>query len=281
MLAFSWFSPFLPESTLDKLRWSGGSWCILQLISSSANGIMEDSKGGLNKEGMMDQIVLELQTRDVIGKAVKRLRQQGMVPAVIHNHGKDSIVVMGEYQTLNRALQKAGRHNPLSLEAGGKQYLALIKNATFDPKKNMLTHVVFNAIKANETVDAEVPVRMRLNAENESTPAERAGLIVLTQLEAVVVEALPKDLPSALEFDGEKLIEVGDQATVADLIVPKGVIIKADTAQPLATVFEPSALQAANDATGGAAEEGAETEVPATEGGEEPESSAEAKEKKE
>jgi large subunit ribosomal protein L25 len=143
--------------------------------------------------------------------------------------------------------------------------MALIKSATFDPRKHVITHVVFNAIKANEKVDAEIPVHMKLDEDNESTPAERAGLVVLNQLDTVEVEALPADLPDAIEFDGEKLVAVGDQVTVADLLLPSGVTVKTEPEHPLATVFEPSALQAANDAAGGTAEEeavsGAEAEA--------------------
>ncbi|HEU4914639.1 MAG TPA: 50S ribosomal protein L25 [Candidatus Saccharimonadales bacterium] len=226
----------------------------------------------------MDQIAIELEKREVTGKAVKHLRAQGLVPAVIHDHGKDSLIVMGSYVDLVKAYQKAGKHHPVSLKAGGKQYMALIKKAEFDPKKHMLRHVVFNAVKANQMVDAEVPVRIKLDEDNEATPAERAGLVVLHQLETVEVEAYPKDIPEELTFDGEKLVEVGDHATVADLIVPSGVTVKAEPDHPLATVFEPSALQAANDAAGGTDEEAAEAEEPAGNGeGETATNAAEAK----
>lgn len=198
----------------------------------------------------MEDVTLELQKREVTGKAVKRLRQAGLVPAVIHDHGKDSIVVMGDYVTLYKAYQQAGKHHPVSVNAGGKHYMALIKKVEFDPKKHLLRHVVFNAIKANEKVTTGIPVHIKFDEENEASPAERAGLVVLHQLESVEVEALPKDLPDALYFDGEKLVEVGDQATVADLVIPKGVTVKTEETHPLATVFEPSALQAANDAIG-------------------------------
>lgn len=210
----------------------------------------------------MDQVTIELENREVTGKAVKHLRVQGLVPAVIHNHGKDSVVVMGQYTDLLKAYQQAGKHHPVSLKAGGKQYMALIKKAEFDPKKHQLRHVVFNAVKANQKVEAEVPVRIQLDEENEATPAERAGLVVLHQLETVQVEALPKAIPDALFFNGEKLVEVGDHATVADLVVPEGVTVKTDAEHPLATVFEPSALQAANDAAGGTDDEVTETENP-------------------
>jgi large subunit ribosomal protein L25 len=155
------------------------------------------------------------------------------------------------------------------LNAGGHKYTALIKTVDFDPKKHELRHVVFNAVRANEKVTAEIPVHIKYDEGNDSTPAERASLVVLHQLEVVEVEALPKNLPDALYFDGEKLVAVGDHATVADLIVPAGVVVKADPAQPLATVFEPSALQAANDAAGGdATDEEAVADVDAGESAE-------------
>ncbi len=203
----------------------------------------------------MKDIAVELQSRSVTGKAVKHLRNQGLVPAVIHDHGKESVLVVGSYIDLMKAYQQAGKHHTVNVKAGDKQYMALIKTVEFDPKKHQLRHVVFNAINADQTVDAEIPVHIKLDEGNEATPAERAGFIVLRQLEVVEVEALPKDLPDLLEFDGERLISEGDQATVADLIVPKGVTIKTDMAHPVATVLEPSALQAANDAAGGGAEE--------------------------
>jgi len=199
----------------------------------------------------MDEVILAVRKREVLGKAVKKLRAEGLVPAVIHDHGKPSIHVTAEYAPLVKAYQTAGKHHPVSLKADGHDYIALIKSVDFDPKKHQFRHVVFNAVKANEKVAAEIPVHVRYDEGNDSSPAERAGLVVLHQLEAVEVEALPKNLPDALYFNGEKLVEVGDHATVADLIVPEGVTVKIDPGHPLATVFEPSALQAANDAAGG------------------------------
>jgi large subunit ribosomal protein L25 len=210
----------------------------------------------------MEEVLLEVTKREVIGKAVKRLRKEGLVPAVIHDHGKESIHVEGQYLDMLKAYQQAGKHHPVNLKAGDHKYTVLIKHVDIDPRKHQLRHVVFNAVDANKKVSAEIPVRIRYDEGNDSTPAERAGLVVLTQLDAVEVEALPRELPDFLEFNGEKLAEVGNSLTVADLIVPASVTIKTDPTHPLATVFEPSALQAANDAAGGDAEE----EAPAAEG---------------
>lgn len=225
-----------------------------------------------------DSINLTLQPREVTGKSVKHLRKEGSIPAVIHDHGKDSIIVQGDAVQMQKVWQKAGKHHPVQLKAGDKDYTALIKDASFDPKKHLLTHVVFNAVDRNQKVDAEIPVRPRYDEGNESSPAERNSLIVLAQLESVQVKAIPTKLPDFLEYDAEKLVEVGDSVTVADLVIPEGVELETELEHAVATVYEPSALAAANDAAGGDAEPGdegdveSETESTAEEGTQEAES---------
>ncbi len=219
---------------------------------------------------MSDTITLEVATRDTLGKAVKRLRREGVVPAVIHDHGKDSIHVQADYQSLTKVVHQAGRHHPVELKVDGKTYTTLIRGASFDPRLGTVTHVVFNAVSANQKVEAEVPVAPYYAEGNESSPAERGGLIVLTQLEEVSVKALPGDLPDQLFYDAEKLVAVGDQVTVADLDVPATVIVETEPAHVLATVFEPSALAAANEEAAGEStdesEVASDTESGATEG---------------
>jgi large subunit ribosomal protein L25 len=202
-----------------------------------------------------DSINLTLEPREVTGKAVRHLRREGTVPAVIHDHGKDSVVVQGDYMTVLKVWQQAGKHHPVNLKAGDKSYVALIKTAEFDPKKHLLTHVVFNAVDKNQKVDAEVPVHARYEEGNESSPAERNGLIVLTHLDAIQVKAIPSKIPDFVEYDAEKLVEIGDNVTVADLTIPEEVELLTEVEHSIATVYEPSALQAANEAAAGDAEE--------------------------
>jgi large subunit ribosomal protein L25 len=208
----------------------------------------------------MESIVLELTPREVTGKKVKSLRRQGIVPAVIHDHGKDSIVVQVDYRVAHKVFMSAGKHHPVQLTAHGKKYTALIRSITRDPKYNSINHIVFNAINANEKVEAEIPIHAKYDEGNDVSPAERQGLIVLSNIETIQVRALSKDLPDFLEYNGEKLIEVGDSVTVADLIIPTGVEVVTPEDHAVATAWEPSALQAKNDALSGDAEpEDAET----------------------
>jgi large subunit ribosomal protein L25 len=215
-----------------------------------------------------DVFEIELEERTAIGKGVKHLRSTGKVPAVIHNHGKDSIIVQGDGVSLLKIYKKAGKHHPIEVKAGGKTYTTLIKDAEFEPRKHRLNHLVFNAVAADQVVEAEVPIEPRYDEGNDASPAERAGLMVLHNLEAVTVEAVPKNIPDVLYFNAEKLVEVGDHILISDLDLPAGVTIKEEPGQSIVSVFEPSAVAAANDAAGGTAEEEAETETEETTEGE-------------
>lgn len=159
---------------------------------------------------------------------------------------------------ITKAYLHAGKHHPVNLTVGSKKYMALIKYADFDPRKHLLRHVVFNAIKADEKQQTEVPVHF---AEGE-IPAEKAGLMVIRTLDAVEIEALPKDLVDELLVDASVLAEIGDKITVADIKAPAGVTILTEAEHSLAVVEETKAQMSEEAAEAEAAEAETPSETP-------------------
>ena len=203
----------------------------------------------------MNDIVLNLDQRTAEGKKVTKLRADGFVPSVVYGGKANPIATQSNAVDTLKAVRAAGKHTPVHLTIDGKKKLAIIKTIDFDPVKHTLRHVAFHAIKQNEKIVTEVPIV--LVGEGESA-AEKAGLIVLQAIEKVEVRALPADLPESLEMSIAVLATDEDKLTLADITLPKGVEF-ADAEQDLdlvvANVYEPSALQAANDAAGGDAED--------------------------
>lgn len=210
-----------------------------------------------------DDISLTLEPRTVLGKQVRQLRRDGQVPAVIHDHGKDSIHVMAPYLSVSKVYSAAGKHHPVNLTVGSRQYMALIKQVDLEPRKQSLRHVVFNAIKADEKQQTEVPIHFDEEAE---IPAEKAGLMVIRNLDSVEIEALPKDLVDSLIVDPSSLVEIGDKITVADIKVPANITILTEADHPIATVEETKAQmseEAEAEAEAEADSEGGEENAPA------------------
>lgn len=228
---------------------------------------------------MGERITLSVAKRELQGKKVKQLRKQGLVPGVVYGAGMESTPIQAETGEVLRVVNAAGKHSPVML-SGAKKRIAMIKDVDFEPTKHgVVRHVSFHAVKADEPVEAEVPIH--LTGEGESA-AERAGLIVLQSLDKIEIKALPMDLPDKLEASILGLAAAGDRVTVKDITLPHGVeIVEHDDGRAddddeeeekptifdlvIATVYEPSALQAANDAAAGEAES-ADAEQVAVEG---------------
>lgn len=209
----------------------------------------------------MNEISLTLDNRTVVGKQAAKLRKQGVTPSVVYGGKTDAITTQASAVETAKVVRAAGKHTPVHLVLDGKKKLAIIKTIDMDPVKHTLRHVAFHTIKQNEKIVTEVSIV--LIGEGESA-AEKAGLIVLQAIEKIEVKALPANLPESLEMSIADLATHEDKLTIADIKLPQGVEF-ADMDQDMdlvvANVYEPSALQAANDAAGGEAEDVEDVEV--------------------
>jgi large subunit ribosomal protein L25 len=180
-------------------------------------------------------ITLVLTPREQIGKGLGQLRRDGQIPAVIHNSGKDSVIVTGNYLDVVKVYQQAGRHHPIDLKVGDNNYFTIIKDVDFEPTKHILRHIVFDVIRRDEKVETEVAVELVGDA-----PAGKVGLVINKMTYELKIEALPRDLPDKLEVNIDNLAEIGDKITVADMVVPAGVTILAEPEHLIVVVEEPT-----------------------------------------
>lgn len=219
-----------------------------------------------------DNIVVEVKEREVIGKGLNKLRGEGQVPAVVHSSGKDSLHISGDALNLMKVYLEAGKHTPVHLKIGSKQQLALIKDVDFEPTKRRMRHIVFQALKQNEKVTTEIPLIL-----TGEVPAEKVSLMVITSLDTIQVEALPKDLPDELQVDASSLAEVGDRVHVSDIKAPEGVTILTDPELTIAHVEMPKDQIAEADAAAASLAEdaGVPDEAEAVESSEEAKEAAE------
>lgn len=179
-------------------------------------------------------ITVDLNKRDVIGKGLNKLKAEGLIPAVIHQPGKESLIVSGNFIELSKIYAKAGRHHPVNVTIGSDKLLTIIKDVDVDPAKNRIRHIVFGAINLKEKVYTVVPVTLVGDA-----PATRANLLVHQLIEEVEVAALPNDLPDSINVSIESLTEVDDRITIGDITPPNGVEIEVEKDQVIVIVDAP------------------------------------------
>lgn len=211
---------------------------------------------------MSSAISLKLDKRESTGRKVAELRKKGIVPSVVYGSDMEPTATQSDAVATTKAVQAAGRHTPIDLIIDGKKQLAIIKSIDNDPVKHRVRHVSFHAIKQNEKIVTTVPVVLIGMGES---PAERAGLVILQAIENIEVRALPADLPESIELSVEALATDEDKLTIGDIKLDSGVEfadVEQDLELVIANVYEPSALQSANEAAGGDAED----DVPAEDG---------------
>lgn len=211
----------------------------------------------------MSEEKLKLAKREVTGKKLKKLREQGIVPSVVYGGDKDPILTESPYNLTEKVLKSAGYHSPVDLTIGEKPQMALVKNIDIDPVKRTIRNVEFQAISANEIVEATTPIVI---INWEGSEAQKLSLSTLQVMEEIEIKAKPADLPSQIEIDAAGLASVEDRLTVADLKVPKGVELadkELDPETAVVTVLDPVAEAAAREAESEAAK--AELEAAAEE----------------
>lgn len=199
----------------------------------------------------MSTISLKLDERTVTGKKVASLLKNDIVPSVVYGGHAQPLSTQSNFSETMKVVRSAGKHSPIDVVIDGKKKLAIIKSIDVDPVRHTLRHIAFHTIKQNEVITTEVPVILTGEGESE---AEKAGLVVLQAIEHLEVKAKPADLPESLELSIKGLASTEDKLTVGDIVLPQGVEF-ADQEQDLdlviANVYEPSALQAANEELAG------------------------------
>ena len=204
----------------------------------------------------MSEDKLSLAKRELTGKKVKSLREQGLIPSVVFGEG-EPILTQSAYNETEKVLLSAGYHSPIDLDIAGKKQMALVKTVHMNPVKRTIDNVEFQAINANEVVEATTPIEI---VNFEQSDASKAHLTILQVMEEIDVKAKPADLPEAIIVDASGLKNAEDGIVVADLKLPKGVELadkELDPEQPVANVYDP-AQEAADREAEAAADKAAE-----------------------
>jgi large subunit ribosomal protein L25 len=193
---------------------------------------------------------LTIQPRQGTGKqAAKRLRRQGVVPAILYGGATTEPVSVDPKAVLKMISGHAGTTQLLTLkmEGDGASRLAIIRAMQFDPVSERLLHVDLQEVSA----DKPITVRVAVHPVGEAVGVRDTKGILNLVLHEVSVSCLPTAIPERIDADVSELT-IGDVLTIGDLAVPAGVRILNDPGQAVATVSPPMAEEVAAPAVAAA-----------------------------
>ncbi len=201
---------------------------------------------------MSENVALEARTREVLGKASKRLAREGLTPGVVYGPKFAATAVSVDSRALDRVLGEVSVGSTLvdlTIDGGSTPVDVIVRDVSRDPLKGLVQHVDFWAVDLSHAVQTAVAVVFV-----GAAVGERSGGVLMRSAYEVRVEARPRSLPEHIEVDVSGL-EIGDSITLADVVAPKGVVFLDDLETVLVSVMPPMAAEEESTAEGA-------TEVP-------------------
>lgn len=181
---------------------------------------------------------LKAKSRKLFGRKVKALRRDGVIPGNVFGANMKSIAVQFDKKSIIETVKEAGLSSliNLSIEGESKSHPVLIAGYHTDPVSGALLHVDLHEVNLKEKTTASIPVHTIGEA-----PAVAEGNILVVLRNEIDVEALPTDLPEALEVDVTALAAVGDTIHAKDLKVDRSkVTLVIEDEEPVVTIQEPA-----------------------------------------
>jgi len=189
----------------------------------------------------MDIHKLSAQKREILGRKVKTLRKEGLLPANLYGKKIKSESLQVKLTDFVPIYKEAGETGVISLTVSGKskgkgeEVSVLVANLQKDPISDSPIHVDFRKVDLKEKITAAVPVEFTGEA-----PCEKTGIGTVVQyLDEVEVEALPTDLPEKFEVDVSVLTEVDQAIYLKDLKIDKAKVTLKDDIQKIIAKVEP------------------------------------------
>lgn len=164
---------------------------------------------------MAEKIELKVDTREVLGKKVKNLRNNGLVPIHLFGHHVESMALQGNAATLYKVVSQAGKTRLIDLKVGQseKSHNVMVREVQRDPVKGKLIHVDFYEVNMVEKIKVDVPIVL-----TGESPALKIRENMLHQnLNSLTVECLPDKIPDQIKVDISVIEEVDQAVHVKDI----------------------------------------------------------------
>jgi len=189
---------------------------------------------------MDKQATLDARDRDVFGRnAVRRLRRDGLIPAVMYGHGENTRSLVVPERELSHLLGRISVENTLvDLKVGsGRAQKVLIREVQRHPWRPEILHVDFFQIQADEEIRVAVPLRV----EGIPYGVRNSGGILQVSRYELEVQCLPGDIPEVFIHDVTDL-DIGDVLHISDLNTGSIVPLE-DPELTICTVVPPTVIQ--------------------------------------
>lgn len=175
---------------------------------------------------------LSAKVRTKLGRAVKALRKDGLIPAELYGHGIKNEHLEVSLKDLRKVLRHAGETSIIDLMVEGKKHPVFIHEVMRDPVSDVIVTADFYQVRLDEKIKIKVP----LVFIGEAPGVKEKGGILVRSLSELEVEGMPLDIPHNIEVNISGMADVGATISVGELKVPATVRVMVNADFVVATV---------------------------------------------
>ncbi len=172
----------------------------------------------------MSEFTISAEERTVVGKKVKSLRNNGLVPGVIYGDDLSGLPIQMVTSELASLFRRGGKNEQVVVEMDGNTHNVIVKDLQRHITRGDLMHVDFQKVVKGQKIEMEATIELTGRSE-PSTQGLGSDILVLT---SVTILTIPSKMLSHIEVDAGLIKNPEDNISVSDLSVPEGVEILAD-----------------------------------------------------
>ena len=181
-----------------------------------------------------------------MGKAVKSLRREGVIPAVVYGGNDGTTPIELNQKEFSKLFKTAGETTLIKLFVNEEKVSAkggpasgwknvLVHDVSRDTMTDVITHVDFYEVRMDEKITANIP----LVFIGDAPAVSDLGGTLVKAMQGLEVRALPTDLPHQIEVNISQIRTFDDNILVGDIKLPKGVEVLENQETSVAAVAPP------------------------------------------
>lgn len=205
---------------------------------------------------------LSAKIRTELGKKNRKLRREGVIPAVLYGRKVKSTPIVVGYKEFEKVYGEAGESSLISLNLENAKDIpaentVLIRDTRRHPLTRLFTHLDFYQVPMDEKITVRIPIVF----EGEALAVRDESAVLVRNIYEIEVKAFPKDLPREIKVDLSELEHIGDSIFAKNLAIPTGVEIGLEDDFVIAAVSAPVVEEIAETASVAAEATPAATEI--------------------
>ncbi|MDR6120778.1 large subunit ribosomal protein L25 [Bacillus sp. SLBN-46] len=181
----------------------------------------------------MSTVLQAKERKELRHSALRQIRENGNIPAVIYGAKVDSKPVMISSADLTKTIRSVGRNGVISLDVDGKKQDVVLTDVQSDFIKKEIIHVDFLAVDKSSKI--HVDVRLVLVGE---APGVKDGGVLQQPVHQLSITSTPDNIPQQIEVDITNL-QVGETVLVGDIPSGGGFTINHEDDEVVASILPP------------------------------------------